>query len=158
MPHHFSPQPAVLAAPAGSVLAPGRALGMRPAKPVVLQIESGLLWVTLGEPDAGAPAVSGDRFLGPGDSLRISAGARVVMEPVATVHGAAPVHFQWNDAPAQSGHFVREVVAPARDVVSALAQAGTALTQVFKGLWGCGGRAVAQRSDSLPGLQATCRS
>ncbi len=76
-------------------LAARRALSLRPRERGVLRIEGGLAWVTLDGPHAGPPGDQGDLWLGPGDTLVVAAGRRVVLES----RDERPVTFQWDFAP-----------------------------------------------------------
>lgn len=88
---------------------------------------------------------SGDHFLSPGDTLRVSAGARLVMEPLVDAGDERPVHFDWSEvAPERRGErFAREVLVPARELRTAVAQSGWALGRLLRGLVGWGGGRLA---------------
>lgn len=82
--------------PAGCwTLAAGRALSLRPREDGVLRIAGGAAWITFDGPHAGPANDQGDLLLAPGESLRVAAGRRLVLE----THGSAPVAFQWDFAP-----------------------------------------------------------
>lgn len=135
---------------------PGRALGFRTDQPILLHMECGHVWITLGESDGGRPSASGDWFLDPGDTLLIQAGAQVVMEADTSRNGAVPARIRWSEPIAASpGRFAREVMAPAGEVVSALKHAGAALTRVFIGLSGFLGSGAAKRDAAVPCLETT---
>ena len=137
-------------------LPPGRALGFRADKLILLHMECGHAWITLGESDGGRPSASGDWFLDPGETLLIQAGAQVVMEADTSRNGAMPVRIQWSEpAAASPGRFAREVMAPAGEVVSALKHAGAALTRVFIGLLGFLGSGTTTRDALVPCLETT---
>ena len=84
-------------------LHPGHAMSLSPTKTAVLRVFCGRLWVTLGGPYQGAANEPGDRFLGPGDVLAVSAGALLVMEPMPQPGDEGPVHFDWSDASKAQG-------------------------------------------------------
>lgn len=138
-------------------LHPGHAMRLQPTEGAVLQVRSGRLWVTLGEPDAGVPGCSGDRFLQDGDRLVVPAGARLVMESLDAREGDAPVCFDWTDLAADAGaaaRFGREVAAPSRELMLALGQAGLAAARVLRGLLGYGEFLVAGRGRVLTPLES----
>jgi len=59
-------------------LAAGQATSLKAARASVLRVRQGRLWITC---DAGARSSSEDLVLGPGESLAVPAGQRIVMEP-----------------------------------------------------------------------------
>jgi len=59
-------------------LDPGHAMSLKAASASVLRVRQGRVWVTR---DATAHAGSEDIVLAPGESLAVSAGERIVMEP-----------------------------------------------------------------------------
>lgn len=59
-------------------LAAGQAMSLRAQSDSVLKIRQGRVWVTR---DASAQWGSEDLVLGPGESLRLAKGQRLVMEP-----------------------------------------------------------------------------
>lgn len=122
-------------------LHPGHAMSLRPRRASVLRVYCGRVWVTLGGPHPVLGRESGDRFLSPGDVLKVPAGARLVMEPLAAAGDVQPVHFDWSAAPEglADARFEREVRAPARDAVVLLGQAAVALGRVLRGLLGYSG-------------------
>ena len=134
----------------------GPAMGLRPKRAAVLRIYCGRVWVTLGQPAGSAPDSAGDRFLGPGDALVVSAGTRLVMEPMAGRDDTAPVHFDWCDAETvlPVGRFDREVLAPTRELGWALGQAAMATARVARGLLGYSEFLVAGRGRVLSPLES----
>lgn len=135
-----------------------RAMTLRPQVPSRLQINQGRVWVTLGQPHTGAGNESGDVVLAAGDSLRVPAGARLVMEPWQPAEG--PVRFDWNVeslAVTPVGDFSREVVAPSRELALALGQAGGAFARLLRGLWAYGEHRVAGRGRALAPTAPNCR-
>lgn len=84
-------------APCGSfALQSGRAMALKPSAAAVLRISQGTAWVTL-------PSQPGDHFLQAGDTLRIFAGDRVVMEPWHRPSSPTPanetLYFDWDPVP-----------------------------------------------------------
>jgi Protein of unknown function (DUF2917) len=88
---------------------------------------------------------SGDHFLLPGDTLRVPAGARLVMEPLADAGDERPVHFDWSEVIPQrrSERFAQDVLAPAHELRAAVVQSGVALARLVRGLIGWGGARLA---------------
>lgn len=122
-------------------LHPGHAMGLRPRRASLLRIYCGRVWVTQGGPYPVVGRESGDHFLSPGDALRVPAGARLVMEPLAETGDERPVHFDWTEIvpPRRSERFAQDVLAPARELRAAVGQGGVALARLVRGLigWGC---------------------
>jgi len=129
-----------------------RAMSLRPQVPSRLHITQGRAWVTLGQSPKGAGNESGDLVLNAGESLAVPAGTRLVMEPWQS--GAGPVRFEWCAEPeaqavAQPDRFGREVVAPSRELLVALGQAGVAFARLVRGLFGYSEFLVAGRGRVL---------
>jgi hypothetical protein len=105
-------------------LAAGRAVTLHSTAAGVLTIARGRIWATLDGPHA---RLTGDLFLKAGETLRLQAGQRVVIEPFgATGQGAAA--FDWVPAPArQISRWPAGVAQPASDLRLALGSAGVAL-------------------------------
>lgn len=74
-------------------LVPGCALTIRPRESGVLRIGRGSAWVTLDGPHPVHPRACGDRVLGPGDTLPLARGQRVVIE---AWDRDEPVWFAWS--------------------------------------------------------------
>lgn len=128
-------------------LHPGHAMSLRPRRASLLRIYCGRVWVTQGGPYDLIGRESGDRFLSPGDTLRVPAGARLVMEPLAEAGDEQPVHFDWAEAPCQrpAERFASEVLVPARELRRAVALAGQALVRTLRGLAGWSGQIASSR-------------
>ncbi|MBA2962631.1 MULTISPECIES: DUF2917 domain-containing protein [Ramlibacter] len=74
-------------------LAQGRATTLRPREDGVLRVAHGRVWLTFDGPHAGPANDFGDRVLGAGDSVRVAAGRRLVLE---SCDAARPVYFSWD--------------------------------------------------------------
>ncbi len=86
-------------APCGSfALHAGRAITLQPPSAAVLRISQGTAWITL-------PSQPGDHFLRVGDTLRVEAGERVVMEPwhrpASQMLATETLYFDWDPVPLQ---------------------------------------------------------
>ncbi len=118
-------------------LHPGHAMGLQPRRDAVLRIYCGRVWVTQGGPYAVVGRESGDHFLSPGDTLRVPAGAHLVMEPLAEAGDERPVHFDWTEAVRNAPtRFHQQVAVPTRDLSLALGQTGRAFVRLLAGLLG----------------------
>ena len=82
--------------PGAWLLAAGTALTLQPTRAGVLQVWDGGLWATSDGPHAGPHNDRGDRLLGPGDSLRLQAGERLVVE---RLQASVPARFTWDPLP-----------------------------------------------------------
>jgi hypothetical protein len=74
-------------------LGAGRAITLQPLQDGVLRVAHGVLWATFEGPHAGAPNALGDHFVEVGDTVRIAAGERVVVEPWGR---NANAYFTWD--------------------------------------------------------------
>ncbi|MCW5654215.1 DUF2917 domain-containing protein [Hydrogenophaga sp.] len=130
-----------------------RAMSLRPKVPSVLSITQGRAWVTLGTAAKGAGNELGDHMLEAGQSLRVPAGARLVMEPWQP-GVVEPVRFEWCTEPearqaTAPSRFRREVVHPSHELAVALGQAAWALARLARGLLGYTEYLVAGRGRVL---------
>jgi Protein of unknown function (DUF2917) len=94
-------------APCGSfALRAGRAMALQPHAASLLRISQGAAWVTL-------PSQPGDHFLQAGDTLRVKAGDRVVMEPwhmpTTQMSATETLYFDWDPVPLQ---ITKSIAAP----------------------------------------------
>lgn len=137
-------------------LHPGQAMGLRPRRESLLRIYCGRVWVTQGGPYMVDGRELGDRFLSPGDTLRVPAGVHLVMEPLVDAGDEAPVHFDWTVASTLEtpSRFEREVLSPSRELGAALRQALTAMARVLRGLLGYSEFLVAGRGRVLSPLES----
>lgn len=105
-------------------LAAGRAVTLNPTATGVLEIAQGRVWATLDGPHAH---LAGDLFLETGETLRLQAGQRVVIEPFGAT-GQDAAAFDWVPTRAsQAAGWPLAVAQPASDLRLALASAGFAL-------------------------------
>ena len=103
-----------------------------------LRVARGLVWVTFDGPHAGTEGgPQGDLFLRAGECLTLPAGARPVLESVATPRQTlADAAFSWHaDHPLRVTEALRGAVA---DVGRALADTGRALARLTGGFGGLG--------------------
>ncbi len=129
-----------------------RAMSLRPRLPSRLHITQGRAWITLGQAHEGPGNASGDLLLSAGESLVVSAGTRLVMEPWQP--GDGPVRFDWCAEPeahalASVDRFGREVATPSRELAAALKQASAAFVRLMRGLFGYSEFLVAGRGRVL---------
>jgi hypothetical protein len=101
----FSSQASVCASSRPAIrytLPAGQAMTVQARESGVLRMAGGRLWVTFSPAASDERAPAGDHFLGFGESLRLSAGQTVVMEPLpeAAPGAAMSACFSWQaDAP-----------------------------------------------------------
>jgi hypothetical protein len=119
-------------------LLPGQAITLRPRRPSMLCIGSGRVWVTSSGPHQVLGRESGDRFLAPGDALRVPAGTRLVLEALTDPNNPQPAHVHWSETvvPGRSEGFARQVLAPARELRRSTAHTLLALQRLVHGLIG----------------------
>ena len=77
----------------------GQALTLQARQAGVLHIMQGRVWITFSHADRDHRVPAGDHFLGAGESLRLSAGQAVVMEPWGE-GGETLAYFSWEPATA----------------------------------------------------------
>lgn len=121
-----------------SRLLPGQAITLRPRRASLLRIDRGRVWATSSGPHRVLGRESGDRFLAPGDALRVPAGTRLVLEALTEPSDQQPVHFHWSEAvvPSRSEVFARQVLAPARELRRSAVHTLLALQRLVHGLIG----------------------
>lgn len=134
----FFTRPASRPIPGSCHLLPGQAVTLRTRRPLLLNIDSGRVWVTQSGPHLVLGRESGDRFLTPGDTLQVSAGTRLVLETLTHPDDPQPAHFGWTPgvAPSPSEGFTRQVLAPARELRRSTAHTLLALQNLLRGLVG----------------------
>ncbi len=115
-------------APCGSFsLHTGRAMALLPHAAAVLHISQGAAWVTL-------PSQPGDHFLHAGDTLRVKAGDRVVMEPwsapASQMAAAETLYFDWDPVPLHVANSITN------SITKSIAESQAALQAVaLRGSW-----------------------
>lgn len=129
-------------------LGEGQALTLRPARPGVLRIAHGRVWITFDHAHLDDGVRGGDHFLDTGDTLKLLPGQALVMESwSAEQHNAA--YFSWDPLPASDGvtlstrpsrvlaygpYWHANVRQPLRDLRLALWLTGSALARLAAGL------------------------
>ena len=98
-----------------------------------LRVARGVVWVTFDGPHPGTEGgPQGDLFLRAGERVTLPAGARPVLEPVATPGLAlGDAAFSWHDG--QPLHVGEAMRSAAGDLAHALADAGHALARLLGG-------------------------
>lgn len=119
-------------------LLPGQAITLRSRRSMLLSINSGRIWMTQSGPHRVLGRESGDRFLAPGDALRVSAGTCLVLEALTHPDDPQSAYFDWTQAvaPSRSEGFARQVLAPARELRRSTAHTLLALQSLLRGLIG----------------------
>lgn len=123
-------------------LAPGQAITLQPREQGTFKVAHGRVWVTRDGPHRGAGNQLGDQFVTAGQTLRLRAGERLVMESFNWTR-RTPSYFSWEPSPE-----------PAR----ALAPRTSAVTQPLADLRlaiAFGGHAIARLASGLAGLAWT---
>lgn len=127
---------------APSSLLPGRAITLRPHRAALLRINQGRVWATFTGPHRVFGRESGDRFLAPGDVLRVPAGRWLVMEALTDPGDPQSVLFDCTEIVASSSSegFARQVLEPARELRRSMAHTQLALQRLLLGLlrWSTG--------------------
>lgn len=120
----------------------GHAITLQPHESGLLRVAHGRLWVTFDGPHAGPPNDLGDRFIGPGEPLRLLAGQRLVAE--AWTDGA-PACFSWDPLPVGNPARLSAVVQPLADLRLALVLGIGAAGRLVVGLFGVARALVTRR-------------
>ena len=135
----------------GHLVAAHRAISLFPVDDSELCILNGRAWVTLNLPQVAGGL--GDIVLQTGETLRVPAGAHLVMEPWI---GGEALRFDWCVEPAAQAafhrepqRFSREVAQPSRELAQALGQVAVAFTRLVRGLLGYSEYLVAGRGRVL---------
>lgn len=91
------PTSAAAALPGTWKLVAGRAITLQPSQHGVLRVAHGRLWATFDGPHGGPLNDLGDHVVEVGDTVRVAAGRRVVIEAWTCGHAA---YFTWDPVPA----------------------------------------------------------
>lgn len=154
-----SPSSAAPALPGTWKLRGGRAITLQPREAGVLRVAHGSLWATFDGPHGGPPNDQGDHFVEVGDTVRIGAGQRVVVE---SWDSGAPAYFSWDPLPAVA--FVprlrmADALQPLHDLRLAVVLGAHAVVRLAAGL----GRLAVQtvvppRPVAACGMRAHCKA
>ncbi|MES2785654.1 MAG: DUF2917 domain-containing protein [Pseudomonadota bacterium] len=119
-------------------LAPGRAITLQPREEGTFKVAHGEVWVTRDGPHHGAGNQSGDYFVAAGQTLRVRAGERLVLESSNWTQ-RAPSYFSWEPLPVrarQPAHRISAVTQPLADLRLAITFGGRALARLAAGVAG----------------------
>ncbi len=127
-------------------LAAGRAITLQPLEEGTFKVAHGQMWATYDGPHKGAANESGDHIVGAGQTLRIRAGQRVVVE---SWNWQSPSYFSWEPLPVPAR--VRKprlaaLVQPLADLRLALVFGAGAIGRLVAGLATVGWELLAGRS------------
>jgi len=128
-------------------LAAGRAITLQPREEGTFKVAHGQMWVTYEGPHRGAPNESGDHFVGAGETIRVRAGEKLVVES-SNWQTRTPSYFSWEPLPARARSTaprLNAVVQPLADLRLAIAFGGRALGRLAAGLAGLAWAGVAGR-------------
>lgn len=150
-------QSAAPALPGTWKLGAGRAITLQPTQNGVLRVAHGCLWATFDGPHEGSLRELGDHFVEVGDTVRIAAGERVVIEPWGRDQSA---FFTWDPAP-QAARLPRitfaDVLQPLADLRAAVALGVHAAARIVLVLLrAMGENILPQRSVGPRHLSANC--
>ena len=137
----------------------GHATTLQPHQAGVFRVTQGKVWATLDGPHTGHTMVLGDHILEAGDTLRLQAGQRMVIESWHLGEGASraePAYFSWEtateavwngrqEAASAGAQWRGGVVQPSRDLAQALRSAFAAAGRLALGLVGLGDYLAAGR-------------
>jgi hypothetical protein len=129
---HQSPRAAAL--PGTWKLTSGRAITLQPAESGVLRVAHGSLWITFDGPHTGPRNDLGDYVVDVGESVRVQAGERLVIEAWGR---GQPAYFSWDPVAAtvrsRAPNFAG-VLQPLADLRLALTLGGAAAARLLSGL------------------------
>jgi hypothetical protein len=123
-------QSAAPALPGTWKLAAGRAITLQPTQHGVLRVAHGCLWATFDGPHEGPVNELGDHFVEVGDTVRIAAGERVVIESWGRRNSA---YFTWDPVSATvpvPGFSFADVLQPLADLRAAAGLGALAAARV----------------------------
>ncbi|MES2632216.1 MAG: DUF2917 domain-containing protein [Pseudomonadota bacterium] len=130
-------------------LSHGRAITLQPREEGTFKVAHGQVWVTWDGPHNGAGNQSGDHFVSTGQTLRVRAGERLVVESSNWTQ-RSPSYFSWEPLPARvrsTAPRINAVTQPLADLRLAVAFGGRALARLAAGVaalaWGAVGSVFA---------------
>lgn len=138
----------------------GEAVALSSSVPSMLRVATGHVWATLDGPHGGTPDDEGDLVLGPGATLEVQPGNRLVLE---AWHQAAetPARFSFEPlaesapcAGATASRWQCAVILPGREFAAASVRALAALARLVWGLAGYAEFLVAGRGRVLGRLES----
>ena len=156
----FSPsQTSAPALPGTWKLRGGRAITLQPREDGDLRVAPGSLWATFDGPHGGPLNDSGDHFVEVGDTVRIAAGQRVVVE---SWDGQAPAYFSWDPQPSVAlvpRLRIADALQPLDDLRLALLLGARALGRLAAGLGRLAVQAVVPpRPVAASGMCVHCKA
>jgi hypothetical protein len=137
--------PAAAALPGTWKLTTGRAITLQPAESGVLRVAHGSLWITFDGPHAGPSNDLGDYVVDVGESVRVQAGERLVIEAWGR---GQPAYFSWDPVAVtvrSRGLNFAGVLQPLADLRLALGLGAVAAARLVAGLGRLARSAVAPR-------------
>ncbi len=141
-PTQQSTQSAAAYLPGTWKLSPGRAITLQPREEGTFKVAHGEVWVTRDGPHKGAGNQSGDYFVSTGQSLRVRAGERLVLES-SNWTSRTPSYFSWEPLPVRARRpapRISVVTQPLADLRLAITLGGRALARLAAGVaalvWG----------------------
>ena len=123
-------------------LVAGRAITLQPRDEGMFKVAHGQMWVTCDGPHQGARNESGDHFVAAGETVRLRAGQRMVVE---SWNWQNPSYFTWDPLPVRARTAAprfNAIVQPLADLRLAIVFGAGAVTRLVAGLgaiaWGLG--------------------
>lgn len=136
----------------------GRAITLHPREAGVVRAVHGCLWATFDGPHAGSLNALGDHFVEVGDTLRLAAGQRLVLE---SWDRRAPAYFSWDPLP-QAVTVPRlglaDALQPLADLRMALGLGARAIGRIAAGLARVAWQAIVPPRPAAAGLNAHCKA
>jgi hypothetical protein len=126
----------------------GRAMTLQPRESGMLRVARGSLWVTGDGPHAGPLNDQGDRFLEPGEQVRLLRGQRLVIE---AWDKQGPTYFAWDPLPQAAPRRVRaaDLVQPVEDLRRAVGLGASAAGRLLAALAALGWASLVRERPSL---------
>lgn len=117
-------------------LVAGRAITLQPREEGTFKVAHGQMWATYDGPHPGALNETGDHIVGAGQTLRLRAGQRLVVE---SWNWQSPSYFSWEPLPVPTRRLAprfNAVVQPLADLRLALVFGADAIARLVAGLAG----------------------